>query len=118
MSALITCLNDEEKVVIGNELEKLFIFQDRAFSVQKKALLVSELSTKNFKFDAIIKGIRKLFSEDMKEINLSRIEVSIKEFMPKNDVNENYNRLREKLLQEALDRYGKYTKKEKVLKRG
>jgi len=114
MSALITCLSDEEKVAVGNELEKLFMFQDRPLAAPKKALLVSEISKKGMSFDAIVKGIRNLFSEDLKEVKLSRIENSIREFMPKSIKNERYEELKIKLLREAVERYGK----EKVKKIG
>ena len=77
MNELTRSLSQSELSQIGTEIEKLFAFQDRPLSVEKKAMLVQEIADIGFPFDAIIKGIRSLFLEELKAVKLSAIYEAI-----------------------------------------
>lgn len=81
MQQLIPTLDDNEKIAIGNELDRLFMFQDRPpLTKEKKACLVEELAAAGYPVKSILSGISALIAEDMKVIKLSALKNSIEEF--------------------------------------
>lgn len=74
MNELTALLDDRDKLMLGNELEKLFVFQDRPFSKEKKVLFIEELSLSGLPLPALLQGIRKLAAEDLKTIKLATIK--------------------------------------------
>lgn len=79
MNDLIVPLTDDEKGMVANELDKLYSFQDRPLSKEKKAHMVQEITTHGYPFKAVIQGIRDMFSEELKAIKLASILESIRE---------------------------------------
>lgn len=79
MHGLMTQLTDDEKAMVGNELDKLYSFQDRQLPKEKKAFIVQEIAVQGFPFKAIIAGIRSLFSEDLKSVKLATLSKAIRE---------------------------------------
>lgn len=79
MPNLTVSLTENEKILIGNELEKLFSFQDRPFSKDKRAHLVTEIASYGYPFGSIMLGIRAMFSEELKRITLADILSSCSE---------------------------------------
>lgn len=67
--------------LIGDELEKLFVFQDKHLSREKKAIFVEEIEKTRFPIAAVIQGIRSLVGEDLASVKLARIMSSIRSFM-------------------------------------
>ena len=81
MQELVRPLADNEKILVANELEKLFAFQDRSLGKEKKALLIQEIGTMGIPAGALIKGIRSLMADDLKTIKLADIRDSALKFV-------------------------------------
>jgi len=81
MSCLKIPLSEEKKDAIRNELERLFVLQDRPLADSKKEIYAQELDKAGFPFDAIIKGIRELADADLKSVKFFTIKESIRKFM-------------------------------------
>lgn len=81
MNELTVWLSDEEVGIIGNELNKLFLFQDRPFSKDKQAAFLEEIRGWGLPAGAIISGIRKLKSEDLKSLKLTTIREASHDFI-------------------------------------
>lgn len=79
MQNLTVTLTDNEQSMIASELEKLYSFQDRPLSKEKRVLIVQEIVSHGYPFKAIIQGIRDMFSDDLKTIKLASILQSIQE---------------------------------------
>lgn len=66
-------LAEQHKFQIGDELQKLFLLQDRPFSKEKSAALIEELEKSGLPAGALISGIRSLMHEDLKVVKLANI---------------------------------------------
>lgn len=67
--------------LIGKELDRLFILQDKPFGENKKHVFVQELEGSGFPFAAAVSGIRALADRDLKTLKLFVIKESIVKFM-------------------------------------
>jgi hypothetical protein len=81
MSTQIESFQATQFSLISDELEKLFVFQDKHLSKEKKAILVEEIQRYGFPQSAVIHGIRALMADDMPAIKLFPILASIRKFM-------------------------------------
>lgn len=81
MNELTTPLDDNDKIRIGNELEKLFVLQDRPMSKEKKVILLDELGQTGYPAQAILAGIKSLQAEDLKSIKFANLLDAIKDKM-------------------------------------
>lgn len=63
---------------INDCLEKLFVFQDKPISDNKKAILVTELLDMGFPFLAIVQGLKDLYQADLRNLKLAVIVDSIR----------------------------------------
>lgn len=67
-------LAEAEKLLIANELEKLFVLQDRPFSSKKSMAYLEEFERSNLPMGAIIAGIRSLIHvENLSSLDFPRI---------------------------------------------
>ncbi len=67
-------LTEAEKLLIANELEKLFVLQDRPFSAKKSMAYLEEFERSNLPLGAIIAGIRSLIHvENISSLDFPRI---------------------------------------------
>lgn len=83
MNELIKPLTPVEREQIANEIEKLFLYQDRPVTDKKIALFVDEIALWNMPAGAIIMGVRSLCDGDMKAIKLSFIKEAASDFIVK-----------------------------------
>jgi hypothetical protein len=74
-------LDDRDKLILSKEIEKLFVLQDRPISRDKNAILVEELSHSGFPLAPLLAGLRKLMSEDLKNIKLTTIIQAAEDFI-------------------------------------
>lgn len=81
MNELTLSLSDEEAGLIGNELTRLFLFQDRPFGKEKQAAFIDEIRGWGYPAGAIVSGIRKLMSEDLKSLKLATIKDAASDFV-------------------------------------
>lgn len=81
MNELTTPIDDNDKIRIGNELDKLFILQDRPMSKEKKIILIDEICQTGFPVPAILAGLKSLQAEDLQRIKFVNIVEAIKEKM-------------------------------------
>lgn len=81
MNELLKRFTDEEMGLVGNALERLYTFQDRPLSEHKRGLMVEELSLSGLPAPAILAGIRKLETEDLRTIKLAVILATAQEFL-------------------------------------
>jgi hypothetical protein len=81
MNELTVPLDDNDRIEIGNELEKLFILQDRPINKDKKAILVEELCLTGYPKSAILAGMKSLQAEDLKSVKFVHIVDAIKDKM-------------------------------------
>ncbi len=81
MNSLKIPLRPDQLEMIGKELERLFIVQDRPLGDNKKSMFLSELSDTGFPFGAIVSGIRALADKDLKTLKLFVIKESIVRFI-------------------------------------
>lgn len=81
MNELTVPLDDNDKIRIGNELERLFVLQDRPIAKEKKLILVDEICKTGYPIDAIMAGIKSLESEDMKNVKFAHLVDAIKDKM-------------------------------------
>lgn len=81
MNELMLSLSDEESALIGNELNRLFLFQDRPFGKEKQSAFIDEIRGWGFPAGAIISGIRKLMSEDLKSLKIATIKDAASDFV-------------------------------------
>lgn len=86
MQELANILSDTDRIVLGNELDKLFIFQDKPFSKEKKAIFVQEISSWGIPLGALLPGIRSLMSEDLKSIKIASIREAAEGFIERTSV--------------------------------
>lgn len=64
MNELITSWGDSDLDAVSNELEKLFLLQDRPLPTEKKVLFLDELSRSGMPAAAILAGMRALMTDD------------------------------------------------------
>lgn len=81
MNELTTLLDDREKILLGTEIEKLFVLQDRPLSRDKRAILVDELSNSGVPLAPLLAGLRKLMGEDLRNIKKATILEAAEEFI-------------------------------------
>lgn len=81
MQSLAVEVTDNEKIAVGNELDKLFAVHDRPLPTGKKAVLVQELVNTGFPIKAISAGIRKLMHEELRTIRLWDLLAAAREFL-------------------------------------
>lgn len=81
MNALnvLSDLNREE--ILGDELEKLFAFQDKHLSKDKSKILVQALLESNLPLKSILLGIEKLKNEDLSSIKLSTLFAAARSYV-------------------------------------
>jgi|SRR6185295_10212080 len=75
----------EQENKIGEELEKLFSFQDRVLSDKKKTLIVEAIMKYNYPYGAVIAGIRKLAGDEMGNVKLNYILASIRTYLEEDE---------------------------------
>ena len=63
---------------INDCLEKLFVFQDKPISDNKKAILVTELLDMGLPYLAIVQGLKDLYQADLRTLKLAVIIDSIR----------------------------------------
>lgn len=81
-----TALSPGNSIVqIEVELEKLFVFQDKHLSREKKAIIVNEILNANLPIGAVIQGIRSLMMEDLGSIKLGTLMHAIRKHVFKNE---------------------------------
>lgn len=100
MLELIQQLTPDEIIQVGEELEKLFILQDRPFGAQQKMLFTREITISGFSFPMIIRGIRSLLTEDLNRISVNTIIGAIRgQLKTQSDskMREAQNRIRERM---------------------
>lgn len=85
MNVLMLSLSDEECGLIGNELNRLFLFQDRPFGKEKQAAFLDEIRGWGLPAGAIISGIRKLMAEDLKTLKLATVKEAAREFISREE---------------------------------
>jgi hypothetical protein len=66
---------------ISDCLEKLFIFQDKPISENKKAILTQEIIDLGFPYVAIVQGLKSLYQQDIRTLKLAVIIDAIKKFI-------------------------------------
>lgn len=88
MNELTIYLSEDEIGMIGNELNKLFLFQDRPFSKEKQSAFLEEIRGWGIPFNAIVSGIRKLKAEDLKSLKLAAIRDAASQFFFHGEENE------------------------------
>jgi len=81
MNYLKLPLTHDQIEILGRELERLFVLQDKPFPESKKTIFVQEIRDTFYPFGAIISGVRALAGEDLKTIKLHTIINEIKKFM-------------------------------------
>lgn len=81
MRELMVPIDDNDKIRIGNELEKLFVLQDRPLSKDKKVLLIDEICQTGFPVAAIIAGLKSLQAENLKAVKFANIVDAIRDKM-------------------------------------
>lgn len=73
--SLIVNLTDDEKGLLANQIERLFVIHDKRLSKNGKAILTDELAHLNIPFRFLIAGLRDLEEEEnLKNIELWRIK--------------------------------------------
>lgn len=72
-------------------LDKLFMFQDRPLNKEKKSFLANEISLSGIPYKAVIGGLNKLMSEDLKNIKFSTIIQASKEMIEPSHADENHS---------------------------
>ncbi len=70
---------------IGEDLDKLFAFQDKHMTEKKKALLVDALLTSGIPLPAVTLGIRKLMNEDLNSVKLGMIFAAARSFVQRDE---------------------------------
>jgi len=81
VNELMTRLTENEKFILGNEIEKLFILQDRPIGKEKKTILVDELSMAGIPLQALFLALKKLRDEDLRAIKLATLKEAASEFI-------------------------------------
>ncbi len=66
-------LTEPQKLLIADELQRLFVLQGQHFSKEKSAIFLEELEKAGLPAGALIAGIRGLMNEDLSDIKLNRI---------------------------------------------
>lgn len=79
-------LTEQHKLLLGDELQKLFLLQDRPFSKEKSAAIIEELEKSGMPTGALISGIRSLMHEDLKVVKLSNILEAARDKMTAEEV--------------------------------
>lgn len=74
-----------EEEQIGEDLERLFAFQDRNLSKDKKSILVKSLLESGLPTGAILLGIRSLMNDDLSAIKMGHIFYAIRMFIEPTD---------------------------------
>lgn len=78
--------NDNEKVLVGSELEKLWAFNDKHLTEEKKVFFVNELSL-GFPVKAVLLGLKHLQNSDLKFIKMIDIKSASRKFIEKEKLN-------------------------------
>lgn len=81
MSSLKIPLRLDQREIVGKELDRLFVLQDRPFGESKKQVFLDELEDSGLPFAAIVSGIRALADKDPKTLKLFVIKESIVTFV-------------------------------------
>lgn len=68
-----TILEKSNEEIIGEDLEKLFAFQDKHLTREKKTILVKALLESQIPTGAIILGLRYLMNDDLSSIKMMTI---------------------------------------------
>lgn len=79
-------LTEQHKFQIGDELQKLFLLQDRPYSKEKAAAIIEELEKSGLPAGALISGIRSLMHEDLRVVKLANILDAARENMTAEEV--------------------------------
>lgn len=77
--SLATVLSENDKLILEEELTKLFAFQDRPATKAKIELFAKELALSGYPLSDILQGINNLKNEDLKAIKLHTIIDAISE---------------------------------------
>ena len=74
-------LTPQENLAIAGELERLYVLQDKLLTKEKLAFVIEEIEKSNVPFPALIAGIRKLMSDDVKTLKFFTIIEAAKKFI-------------------------------------
>jgi hypothetical protein len=77
MQELTKFYTQTERDLIQNELERLFVFQDKAAGARKITMFMDEIFGLNFPIEAILAGIKDLQHDSLQHIKLGTIIDSI-----------------------------------------
>lgn len=81
---MIFTYSEDERVDIGNALDKLFVSQDKFLSNDKRTLLIGSLQECALPCGAVLKGLKSLYDADLKQVKLFIIKNAIRKFIEKN----------------------------------
>ena len=76
-------LSDQKK--IENEIERLFVFQDRILGERKRDIFVEEFNECKYPVRAILAGLKELQNQDMRVVKLSEIKGAIRRHIEPED---------------------------------
>lgn len=85
MYEVMRSLTDQQKFQIADELERLFVLQDRPFSKDKSAVFLEELEKCGLPAGVLILGIRALMQEDLKTIKVANIIEASRSYLETED---------------------------------
>lgn len=74
-----------EDMIIDEDIEKLFAFQDKHLTKDKKAILVKALAESGIPTGAIVLGLRKLMYDDLPSIKMGIIINAARQFVEKTE---------------------------------
>ena len=79
MLDLSIVFNDQEKMIIAEEIGKLFDLHDRPLKEEKRLFFLEEIVRCGYPLPSILAGLRKLMVEDITRISLNAILVAIEQ---------------------------------------
>lgn len=69
-----------QELELAEELDRLYMLHDRPLTANKKTILVEELAGSGLSFNAIIKGIRSLYDQNINKLSLFVLKTSARQF--------------------------------------
>ncbi len=82
MNVLAVSLTQEDKVLVAEVLDKVFLYQDKPISAKRLAVYVDEICSWGYPLSAILDGLRSFFNLDVSHIKLAHIRDAIAECIP------------------------------------
>jgi hypothetical protein len=85
VNSLTVSLTEDEKLVIGNELTRLFSLQDMPLSKEKKGYFLEELFVSGLPAGAILEGLRSLVTEELRSIKITTVTEAARDHLTAED---------------------------------